>query len=301
MPRFNARSLHVRLSAIAPAGAAWARGLVAALLLAVLAACSSAAVRNPMAEWHGSPNFDTRRPQLIVLHQTQMDSAESALRTLRTRNAGGRVSAHYLIGRDGLLYQLVSERDRAWHAGAGSWSGVADVNSASIGIELDNNGDEPFTAVQIETLLRLLEDVTSRLGIARHLVIAHGDVAPPRKRDPGVMFPWRRLADAGFGLWPREPLQTAPPEFDAWAALRLVGYDLQDPTAALRAFHRHFRASEHPTWMPGDAEILFDLQRQLMHDASSAPMPRRSENSGAARSDAAMQQDPSSPGARPVD
>ncbi|MBA2238087.1 MAG: N-acetylmuramoyl-L-alanine amidase [Lysobacter sp.] len=263
--------LQASLVASARAVAPWVRGLVAGLLLAVLAACSSAPVRNPMAEWHGSPNYDARRPRLIVLHQTQMESADSALLILRTRNAGGRVSAHYLIGRDGRLYQLVSEQDRAWHAGAGSWGGIADVNSASIGIELDNNGQDPFTEPQIQALLRLLEDVTGRLGIARHLVIAHGDVAPARKRDPGVLFPWRRLAQAGFGLWPREALPAAPPDFDMWAALRLIGYDLRDPAAAVRAFHRHFRSSESELWLPGDAEILFDLQAQSMQgvDAGS--------------------------------
>lgn len=251
--------------------AAWRRGIAAGLLLACLAACSSAPVRNPMAEWHGSSNHDARRAQLIVLHQTQMQSAQAALQTLRTRNAHGRVSAHYLIGRDGRLYQLVSEQDRAWHAGAGSWGGMVDINSASIGIELDNDGTLPFTEPQIQTLLRLLQDVTHRLGIPRHLVIAHGDVAPTRKRDPGVLFPWQRLAEAGFGLWPRQPLGLAPADFDPWAALRLIGYDLADPAAALRAFHRHFRAVESDQLMPGDNEILFDLQRQQTLGAAAGP------------------------------
>lgn len=254
----------------APA-AAWRRGIAACLLLACLAACSSAPVRNPMAEWRGSSNHDARRAQLIVLHQTQMQSAQAALQTLRTRNAHGRVSAHYLIGRDGRLYQLVSEQDRAWHAGAGSWGGMVDINSTSIGIELDNDGTLPFTEPQIQALLRLLQDVTHRLGIPRHLVIAHGDVAPARKRDPGVLFPWQRLAEAGFGLWPRQPLRLAPADFDPWAALRLIGYDLVDPTASLRAFHRHFRALESDQPMPGDNEILFDLQRQLTLGAAAGP------------------------------
>lgn len=247
------------------------RGIAACLLLAFLAACSSMPGRNPIAQWHGSGNHDARRAQLIVLHQTQMQSAQAALMTLRTRNAHGRVSAHYLIGRDGRLYQLVSEQDRAWHAGAGSWGGIVDVNSASIGIELDNDGDTPFTEPQIQTLLRLLQDVTLRLGIPRHLVIAHGDVAPTRKRDPGVLFPWRRLGEAGFGLWPRQALSAAPADFDPWAALRLIGYDLADPAAALRAFHRHYQSSESEHLMPGDAEILFDLQRQLTFDAAASP------------------------------
>ncbi|MDQ3288282.1 MAG: N-acetylmuramoyl-L-alanine amidase [Pseudomonadota bacterium] len=273
------------------AAPAWCRrALVATAVLVTLVGCSSAPVRNPLAQWHGSPNYDARRPQLIVLHQTQMDSAESALETLRTRNAGGRVSAHYLIGRDGRLYQLVSEQDRAWHAGAGSWGGIVDINSSSIGIELDNNGSEPFTPIQIGTLLRLLGDVTGRLGIPSHLVIAHGDVAPTRKRDPGVLFPWRHLAEAGFGLWPRDQLEPAPPDFDGWAALRLIGYDLRDPAAALQAFHRHFRASESAVWMQGDADILWDLHRQLTQPAALEPTDTQHDTLLPAPPPAALQQ-----------
>lgn len=242
----------------------WLRCGVWLLLLAALAACTSAPVRNPLAQWRGSPNHDERRAQVVVLHQTEMDSAEAALLTLRTRNAQGRVSAHYLIGADGRLYQLVAESARAWHAGASRWAGIADLNSASIGIELDNDGQSPFTEAQIQTLLRLLQDVTTRLGISPQMVVGHADVAPTRKRDPGVLFPWRRLAEAGFGLWPREVLAPPPPGFDPWTALRLIGYDLRDPAAALRAFHRRFRASESDVWLAGDEEILFDLQQQLV-------------------------------------
>jgi len=237
---------------------------VAAWLAVCLAGCASTAQRNPLAQWRPSPNHDVRSAQLIVLHQTEMSSASAALLTLQTRNAGGRVSAHYLIGDDGRLYQLVDESQRAWHAGASRWAGLADLNSSSIGIELDNDGQSEFSSAQIDTLLRLLADLTTRLGIAPHLVVAHGDIAPARKRDPGVLFPWGRLADAGFGLWPRATLAAPPPGFDRWAALRLIGYDLRDPAAALRAFHRHFRASESPAWEAGDAEILHDLQLQLM-------------------------------------
>ncbi len=214
---------------------------IAAALCAALAGCATTppAQRNPIAEWRPSPNHNPRSAQMIVIHQTEMESAQAALVTLQTRNSTGRVSAHYLIGDDGRLYQLVAERERAWHAGASRWGGVADINSASIGIELDNDGAEPFSAAQIDTLLRLLGDITGRLDIPRHLVIGHGDIAPTRKRDPSVLFPWQQLAQAGYGLWPRANLAPAPADFDTWAALRLVGYDLRDPGAALRAFHRH--------------------------------------------------------------
>ena len=252
----------VRTACVLPTDVA--RLAMVAMLLIALAGCVSAPARNPLARWLPSPNHNARRAQLVVLHQTEMKSAAAALLTLRTRNAQGRVSAHYLIGSDGRLYQLVSEDARAWHAGASRWGGLQDLNSASIGIELDNDGESPFTQPQVATLLRLLDDVTTRLQIPRHAVVAHGDIAPTRKRDPGLLFPWQRLAEAGFGLWPRASPPPAPPGFDPWLALRLIGYDLGDPTAAMRAFHRHYRGSEAETWQPGDMDILHDLQRQLM-------------------------------------
>ncbi len=247
--------------------------IAAVLFLAVLSGCASTLPRNPLAEWHGSPNHEPRRARVIVLHHTAMDSAQAALRTLQTRNSGGPVSSHYLIGDDGGLYQLVSEQARAWHAGGSRWAGISDLNSWSIGIELDNNGHEPFSEAQIQSLLLLLEDITERQGIQQHLVVGHGDIAPTNKDDPSVLFPWQRLAEAGFGLWPRDIRAAPPPGFDPWAAMRLVGYDLREPAAALAAFHRHFRGSEERTWQPGDAEILYDLQLQLLELPQQPPMP----------------------------
>ncbi|MGO1072058.1 N-acetylmuramoyl-L-alanine amidase [Lysobacter sp. CA199] len=247
--------------------------LLAGSLVLALAACASVPPHNPLAQWRGSPNHNERRAQLIVLHHTQQDSVEESLRTLSTRNSQGQVSAHYLIGEDGRIYQLVAEDRRAWHAGAGRWGDIWDLNSASIGIEIDNDGSEPFAQAQIQSLLRLLADITERLGIPGYMIVAHGDIAPTRKTDPSVLFPWRRLAEAGFGLWPRENPAPPPPGFDAWAALRLVGYDLREPAAALAAFHRRFRGNEAREWQPGDAEILYDLQRQLMALPEGAPQP----------------------------
>lgn len=235
-----------------------------AIACALLAGCASSPQRNPLAAWYPSPNHDARRPQAIVLHDTEMASANAALLVLRTRNAHGRVSAHYLVARDGTLYQLVDESRRAWHAGDSRWAGFADVNSASIGIELDNDGRSDYPDAQIATLIRLLDDITARHRIPRHLVLAHGDVAPARKRDPHARFPWQRLAAAGYGLWPCTPLAPAPTGFDPWAALRLIGYDLGDPAAAVRAFHRRYRGLEHETLDEEDAAILHDLQRQAI-------------------------------------
>ena len=186
-----------------------------------LAACQHGAPRNPMATWVPSPNHDLRRPQLVVIHYTEQESVARSLATLRTRNAGGRVSAHYLIGRDGRIYQLVSDRYRAWHAGAGSWGTIHELNSASIGIELDNNGREPFPEAQIEALLRLLEDLAARHRLPKSAVIGHSDLAPGRKIDPGPLFPWKRLFDAGFGIWPDPDAPPPPPGFDPILALFL--------------------------------------------------------------------------------
>ena len=230
-----------------------------ALLLA--AACAPVQVRSPLAQWVPSPNFNDRNAILIVLHGTEQDSVQQSLVTLRTRNSGGPVSAHYLVGRDGKIYQLVSEDRRAWHAGAGSWGTITDLNSASIGIELDNNGHEPFPSAQMQALEHLLADVCERQHIPRRMIIAHADLAPSRKVDPGPLFPWKDLAAAGFGIWPAA-LGDPPPGFDAMAALQLVGYPMADPAAAIRAFHLRFRGRDDlpATLDADDARTLFGLQ-----------------------------------------
>ena len=153
------------------------RSTLAGLLL-LLAPLGCKPPHNPLAEWLPSDNHNPRRPQLVVIHHTAEKSFEKALQLLQTHNSGGPVSAHYLIGRDGRLGQLVSEDERAWHAGSGTWGPYRDMNSLSIGIELDNTGFEPFPDAQIEKLLVLLEDVTKRYGIPRMNVVGHADVEP---------------------------------------------------------------------------------------------------------------------------
>jgi N-acetyl-anhydromuramyl-L-alanine amidase AmpD len=236
------------------------------VLLSVLAACAHAPPRNPMAQWVPSPNFEPRRPNLIVIHATEQHSVQESLDTLRTANSGGPVSAHYLVGRDGAIYQLVADGERAWHAGPGRWGTITDVNNASIGIELDNDGESPFAQAEIDALIRLLDDLCTRLGIPRTQVIGHADFAPTRKRDPGFRFPWKQLADAGFGAWPQGTLVEPPPGFDPWLALRLLGYpldqdDTPDHAATVRAFHRHFRGDENDVLDAQDARILYALTR----------------------------------------
>ncbi|MBY6055490.1 N-acetylmuramoyl-L-alanine amidase [Leisingera daeponensis] len=158
------------------------------------------------AIWHPSPNSGPRRdgltPSLIVLHYTAMDNAEAALERLCDPQA--EVSAHYLIGADGTLWQMVAESDRAWHAGAGEWAGQSDINSRSIGIELDNRGTHPFSAPLMTSLEALMRGAMQRWGIPPEGVIGHSCMAPGRKSDPGPRFDWARLARQGLAAGARE-------------------------------------------------------------------------------------------------
>ncbi len=223
------------------------RGL-AVLLLAALAACAPLPPgQGRGALWQPSPNFDLRRPNFVILHQTTNDNAATALATLTDPQR--KVSAHYLVGRDGAVMQLVDENSRAWHAGESWWGGLTDLNSASIGIELDNTGDEPFAEAQIVALLALLDELRTRYPIPAANYLAHGDVAPARKVDPSRLFPWQRLAAHGFGLWCDAPPPAAPAGFDALLGLQALGYDIAAPAAARAAFRRHFMGSD------ADAEL----------------------------------------------
>lgn len=241
----------------------WSRAALCAAVL-LLGACAHAPQRNPLAQWVPSPNQDARRPLLIVLHFTDQHSVQQSLDTLRSANSGGKVSAHYLIGADGKRYQLVADDRRAWHAGPGRWGTITDLNSASIGIELDNDGDTPFSQAQVQSLIVLLQDLSTRLRIPPSQVIGHADLAPSRKQDPSRFFPWQQLAQAGFGVWPRAADGLPPAGFDAWQALAAFGYPLDDREAAVRAFHRRFRGSDDlpPLLDAEDARILHSLLLQ---------------------------------------
>lgn len=199
------------------------------------------------ADWHPSPNSGARRhggdPSLVVIHYTAMASAEAALARLcdpEPAEGPGPVSAHYLVSRHGAVWQMVREADRAWHAGAGNWGGCTDVNSHSIGIELDNPGDAPFSAPQMTALEGLLAGIVARWRIPPAGVIAHSDLAPGRKSDPGPRFDWRRLAIAGLALGPG----TAAEADDFDADLATLGYRQPEgagPEVLLEAFRLRFR------------------------------------------------------------
>ncbi len=235
--------------------------LIGMVLLAVLLSACAHDPRNPLATWVPSKNFDARRPILIVLHYTDQESAQESLDTLRTANSGGPVSAHYLVGRDGHLYQLVADGKRAWQAGPGQWGTITDLNSASIGIEIDNDGHSPFPDAQVDSLIVLLDDLCKRLRIPRSAIVGHQDFAPTRKPDPGPLFPWKRLADAGYGRWPDRDDQTPPTNFDPWIALRLIGYPLDDKAATVRAFRNHYRGDGATELDGKDRSILYALTR----------------------------------------
>jgi N-acetylmuramoyl-L-alanine amidase len=212
------------------------------LLVLAVAACAPIEQLPPRTavpvEVRPSPNFDERRPNFVILHHTSNDNADEALATLT--DPARKVSSHYLIGRDGKIYYLVDELARAWHAGESYWGGGSDLNSASIGIELDNNGEEPFAEVQIEALLALLIDLKARYAIPAANFLGHSDVAPGRKVDPSRWFPWQRLAASGFGLWCEPPVSPVAAELDNATLLAAFGYDVSDPAAAVAAFKRHF-------------------------------------------------------------
>ena len=238
-----------------------------------------------------SPNHGERRGRflhapadILLLHYTGMPEgrgltgAERAIRWLTMPVS--EVSAHYVVAEDGRITQLVPEMRRAWHAGRGAWGDDADVNSASIGIEIVNPGHwwdmaavpdrdpaapvevhpgyRPFPPTQIAAVIALARDIVARNGILADRVLAHSDIAPGRKRDPGELFPWDELAEAGVGLWvppvtraegrTLAPGERSPPVAAVQAMLRLFGYGLEvsgdydaATTAVVEAFQRHFR------------------------------------------------------------
>jgi N-acetylmuramoyl-L-alanine amidase len=182
---------------------------------------------------------------MIVLHYTGMQDGPSALARLRDPEA--KVSAHYLVEEDGTVCRLVDEDKRAWHAGRSHWRGITDVNAASIGIEVVNPGHEwgyrPFTDEQIDTVVQLVAAIKERHGITRGNVVGHSDIAPRRKRDPGELFPWARLAKLRLAL-PRPTRNLMDPMWTQGGfllALERFGYDVEDAMAAIMAFQRRFR------------------------------------------------------------
>jgi N-acetylmuramoyl-L-alanine amidase len=230
-------------------------------LIASIANPDSALVDAVLASPNVEPRRNGLRPSILLLHYTGLDSMPKAIEWLTYQGSG--VSCHYGIDVDGRITQMVPEELRAWHAGESVWAGECDINSASIGIEIHNPGHErgypDFPDVQMEAVERLCRDIIARHGIRPERVLAHSDVAPVRKKDPGEKFPWPRLARAGIGHWVAPAPVTesdaglcvgaAEPRIAAFqVALRRYGYG-SEPTGVLdartefvvTAFQRHFR------------------------------------------------------------
>jgi N-acetylmuramoyl-L-alanine amidase len=213
-----------------------------------------------------SPNFDDRKgvtPSLIILHYTGMETAAAALKRLTDPDFESRVSAHYTIDEDGTIYKHVDEAMRAWHAGHSFWRGETDINAHSIGLELVNPGHEwgyrPFTGAQMKTLTDLCKDIMARWNIDDENILAHSDVAPSRKEDPGEYFPWHELAKHAIGVWP---------EFSDEDVVKAAGINIEralhdygyDPRVKLRdkitAFQRHFVPEAFANGQAGEADNL---------------------------------------------
>ena len=228
----------------------------------------SAYIQRPSPN-HGLRTADTP-VDILLLHYTGMESEEGALTWLISPES--HVSAHYFVGEDGRIVQMVDEGLRAWHAGASSWAGEADINSRSVGIEIANPGHEygyrSFRRAQIAAVIELCRDILSRHPIPPARVLAHSDVAPLRKEDPGELFPWAELNAAGIGHWvmPENVVvgqllqlgDSGPAVADLKQLFRMYGYGLgaesqfdEETAAVVRAFQRHFR----PAQVDGIADV----------------------------------------------
>ena len=189
--------------------------------------------------WVGTTNFGLRKPSHVIIHHTAQKSCEQTLKTFTLERTS--VSAHYVICKDGTLYHMLNDYLRAWHAGNSRWGGMSDINSSSIGVEIDNDGSAEFSEAQVNVLLGLLARLKKNHSIPAANFIGHSDIAPGRKVDPNVTFPWKRLADNGFGLWYGDTSNVVVPAgFDPKIALRIVGYDVSRYEAAVESFRRHF-------------------------------------------------------------
>jgi N-acetylmuramoyl-L-alanine amidase len=212
---------------------------------------------NMAKDWVGTVNFGLRKPNYVIIHHTAQNSLAQTLKTFTTVST--QVSAHYVIGRDGQIHHMLNDYMRAWHAGVGKWAGQTDINSSSIGIELDNNGYEPFSDDQLNSLIKLLGNLKKTYNIPAANFIGHSDVAPGRKVDPSQFFPWKTLSLKGFGLWYDDVMETPPLTFDPVDALRIIGYDTKNLNAAISSFKLHFVQNDL-------SQQLTDLDKQILYN-----------------------------------
>jgi N-acetylmuramoyl-L-alanine amidase len=213
--------------------------------------------------WVGTTNFDLRKPNFVVIHHTAQNACEQTLKTFTLERT--KVSAHYVICKDGTVHHMLNDYMRAWHGGIGSWGNNTELNSSSIGIEIDNNGFEPFETAQIQSLLQLLGQLKNKYQVPTDHFIGHSDIAPRRKVDPNIYFPWKTLSEQGYGIWfEPDPAQVLPAGLSITHALSLVGYETKDSVAALLAFKRHFRQDSARVMTAADSSVLAQLIKAKM-------------------------------------
>lgn len=227
--------------------------------------------------WVGTTNFNLRKPNYVIIHHTAQNTTEQTLKTFTLTKT--QVSAHYVIGRDGQTYHMLNDYLRAWHGGVARWGSISDINSVSVGIELDNNGSEPFQEAQLASLFKVLASLKRTYNVPTANFIGHSDIAPVRKNDPSAQFPWARLAARGFGLWydaavlvdtaaapfAVDSLGQPLPGLTPREALRIIGYDTQDLNAAIIAFKRHFVQTDvSPILTDNDRRILYNIYRKAL-------------------------------------
>lgn len=248
----------------------------------------------------GTTNFNLRKPNYVVIHHTAQDSVEQTLKTFTLQRT--QVSAHYVISRNGDIYHMLNDYFRGWHGGVGMWGNNTDINSSSIGIELDNNGYEDFSEEQINSLLDVLKKLKDKFNIPAKNFIGHSDIAPGRKVDPNANFPWKILAKEGYGLWYDEeklenlklssdffgPFPTGfelqpdyqslpflnkyifpdviPADFNYEVALKVIGYDISNLASAIKAFKLHFIQEdyENPVLRKEDLKVLYNLYQKYL-------------------------------------
>ncbi|WP_437919362.1 N-acetylmuramoyl-L-alanine amidase [Sphingobacterium sp. LRF_L2] len=215
-------------------------------------------------QWIASVNFGVRKPNYVMIHHTAQDSLAQTIKTFHSVKAG--VSSHYVVGRDGKVVQMVNDLFRGHHAGLGKWGNDTDLNSSSIGIELDNNGTtDVWPEAQINALVNLLQYLKDTYKIPQANFIGHMDYASTRKNDPS-RFPWKKLADRGFGFWYDANLETPPIGFDPKLALRIIGYDIKNLDAAIKAFKIHYiqKDTNSAILSEQDLKILYAIFKKFL-------------------------------------
>lgn len=213
------------------------------------------------ADWVGTTNFSMRRPNYVIIHHTAQNSCEQTLKTFTLPRT--QVSSHYVICKDGTVHHMLNDLLRGHHAGVSKWGNATDLNSSSIGIEIDNNGYEVFTNEQIASLLLVLDRLKKAYNIPAANFIGHADIAPGRKVDPNRNFPWQKLAQNGFGLWYDTINVKVPADFSPVQALRIIGYDVKNEKNAIQSYKIHFVQQDTTKVInEADKKILYDLMKK---------------------------------------